>query len=134
MHTHVRTLAVLHIIFGALGVLVGVAVFAFLGGIAGVIGMTNPGSDAVVAVPILGTIGLAILFFALALALPGIIGGVGLLNYRPWARTLMIILSALHILNFPFGTALGVYGLWALLSPEISSLFQSPQVRTGYQA
>ncbi|MBC8167206.1 MAG: hypothetical protein H7Y20_15220, partial [Bryobacteraceae bacterium] len=86
------------------------------------------------AVPILGTIGLAILFFALALALPGIIGGVGLLNYRPWARTLMIILSALHILNFPFGTALGVYGLWALLSPEISSLFQSPQVRTGYQA
>jgi hypothetical protein len=41
-----------------------------------------------------------------------------LITFKPWARVLAIILSALHLLNIPFGTALGIYGLWVLLSNE----------------
>jgi hypothetical protein len=37
---------------------------------------------------------------------------------------LTIILSALHLFNVPFGTALGVYGFWVLLSPETEALFR----------
>jgi hypothetical protein len=128
MQTHVRTLGILHIIFGSLGVLGGLAVFFFFGGIAGIVGITQTDRDALVAIPILGTIGVVVLVLALLLSLPGIIAGVGLLSYRPWARILMIVLSALHILNFPFGTALGVYGLWVLLSPEVTMMFQTGQL------
>ena len=42
--------------------------------------------------------------------------GWGLLKIRPWARGLAIVLGALALLHFPFGTALGVYTLWVLLS------------------
>jgi hypothetical protein len=36
---------------------------------------------------------------------------------------LAIVVSALHLINIPFGTALGIYGLWVLLSPEAQRLF-----------
>ena len=54
---------------------------------------------------------------------PGFVAGVGLLGFKPWARVLTIILSAIELLNVPFGTALGVYGLWILLSRETEPLF-----------
>jgi hypothetical protein len=56
-------------------------------------------------------------------SLPCIIAGFGLLRYRQWARTLTIVLSAVNLMNVPLGTALGLYGLWVLLSPETEPLF-----------
>ena len=64
----------------------------------------------------------------LVLGLPGIIAGAGLLKFRPWARILGIIISALDLIHFPFGTALGVYGLWALLSRDGEMMFRNPPV------
>ena len=63
------------------------------------------------------------------LSLPGIIAGIGLLKFRPWARILTIVLSALNLMNIPFGTILGVYGLWVMLSDEGSRLFATRQRR-----
>ena len=37
MQTHVKVLAILHIVFGALGVLAGIIVFAVMGGVAGMV-------------------------------------------------------------------------------------------------
>jgi hypothetical protein len=34
----------------------------------------------------------------------------------------------LHILSFPFGTALGVYTLWVLLNAETEAMFRGQQV------
>lgn len=39
----------------------------------------------------------------------------GLFERRPWARILGLVLAFLALLRFPFGTALGIYTLWALL-------------------
>jgi hypothetical protein len=47
----------------------------------------------------------------IGLALPGLIGGIGLLSYQNWARTLIIILSILSLLNFPLGTFFSIYSL-----------------------
>ena len=124
MQTHVRALGIIHIVFGCIGLIGGLAAFLFFGGIGGFIGAADTSGDAWVALPILGGIGFSVLVLALVLSLPGIIAGVGVLSYRPWARILMIVLSVLHILNFPFGTALGAYGLWVLLSPETTAAFQ----------
>ena len=57
------------------------------------------------------------------ISLPGLIAGIGLLKFRPWARILAIIIGALHLLSFPFGTALGVYTLVVLLNAETPALF-----------
>jgi len=108
-----------------LGTIAALIVLFVFGGIAGIVGATNPGDpDAMhIAVPILGFVGLAIAGFVLLLSLPGIIAGFGLLKFRAWARTLTIVLSALDLLQVPVGTALGVYGLWVLLQPETERLF-----------
>jgi hypothetical protein len=130
METHVKVLGMLHIILGFLGALGAVTVLAIFGGIAGIVGASAQAEpDARLAIPILGAIGGVIAVFILLISLPGIIAGFGLLNYRPWARILTIILSAINLLNIPIGTALGVYGLWVLLSPVTERLFAVPQVR-----
>jgi hypothetical protein len=63
-------------------------------------------------------------FFVL-LGLPSILGGWGLMRYRPWSRILMIVVSAFHLFHVPLGTALGIYGLWVLLSPETQRILES---------
>lgn len=123
MDTHVKILGILHIVFGALGLLAGLFVMALFGGIAGLVGAFGNGGESIIAIPILGGIGALVLIACLVLSLPGLIAGIGLVKYRPWARVLTIILSVLNLFNFPFGTALGVYGLWVLLSTDTQRLF-----------
>ncbi len=93
------------------------------GGLAGLAGASS--SDSFIAVPILGGIGVFVFALMLVLSLPGLIAGIGLLTMQRWARFLTIALSALELLHFPFGTILGVYGLWVLLNEETSRMFQT---------
>jgi hypothetical protein len=44
----------------------------------------------------------------------GALAGWGLVERRPWARTLAIVLGVLALFKFPLGTALGIYTLWVL--------------------
>lgn len=127
MRDHIRILGILNIVMGALTALIGIAALLVLGGVAGAIssGLSGDLDNGQVAAPILAIVGLCIAVFFLILALPSILGGWGLLNFRPWARILIIIVSVLHLLNFPFGTALGVYGLWVLLSDEARRIFEA---------
>jgi hypothetical protein len=122
--THLKVLAWLYIVFGILGSLLGLGLMALLG-IIGVAGAASD-PDAWMAVPILGFTGVALGVFMLILSVPGIIAGAGLLKYRPWARILTIVLSALNLMNIPIGTILGVYGLWVMLSEDGSRLFVQP--------
>jgi len=55
-------------------------------------------------------------------SVPGIVGGIGLLKMRSWARPLVLIVGCFHLLSIPFGTALGVYTLWVLLNDETRNL------------
>jgi hypothetical protein len=127
MQTHVRVLGILQIVFGAVGVLVGVGAVALFGGVAGLLNYNDP--DATLTVPTVSLAGAIILI--IALALPGLIAGVGLLFYQPWARTAMIIVSLLQLMNIPLGTALGVYGLWVLSKKEGARLFEQQRVSSS---
>jgi len=53
-------------------------------------------------------------FGVVAGTIAGAIAGWGLLDRRPWARTLAIVLGVLALFDIPFGTALGIYTLWVL--------------------
>jgi hypothetical protein len=66
----------------------------------------------------LGIVGFVAAILIAAIALPSLICGWGLLNYKPWARVLGIVLSVVQLANFPVGTAIGGYGLWVLLNDE----------------
>ena len=123
MADHVKILAVLNIVFGALGLLAAVVILLIFGGVAGIIEATAHDPDARLAIPILGVLAAGLAVLLLVVSLPGIIAGIGLLKFQPWARMVAIVLSALNIMNFPIGTALGVYGLWVLLQPGAERLF-----------
>ena len=131
MQQHVKILAILHIIFGGLGVMCGLVAMIFFGGLASFVGMTEQSSDTFLAGGVLGLIGFVVMVVLLIISLPELIAGIGLLNYQPWARILTIILSAIELPGFPFHTALGIYGLWVLLSPEGSALFEQRAVRAA---
>jgi hypothetical protein len=125
MAQHVKILGVLHIIYAGLVILAGVIVLLVMGGIAGLVGVSDHSQDSLTAIPILAAIGGFVFVLLLVLSLPGLIGGFALMQYKPWARILVIVLSALELLSIPFGTALGIYGFWVLLNPETERLFQA---------
>jgi hypothetical protein len=116
MEKHVTIVAALRIAFGALGILAAIIIFlAVVGG-----GLISGDSDAMRVTVIVGP---SIALVLVLVSLPGIIGGVGLLKYKQWARILVIILAILDLFNIPIGTALGIYSLWVLLQDETAQLF-----------
>jgi hypothetical protein len=122
METHVKVLGILNIVSGVIGLCFAVVMGLVFG--VGAIG-ASADADAAIALPIIGLTGAAMVFAIVVMSLPGIIIGWGLYKIRPWARLFGIVLAVLSLIAFPFGTALGVYGLWVLLSKEGSRLFET---------
>lgn len=54
----------------------------------------------------------------LMIAVGGIMVGLGLKDRKPWARVVAIVLGVIALFHPPFGTALGIYTLWVLMSDE----------------
>ena len=124
MKQHVSILGVLYIAFGVLGMVTAVGMLALFGGAAGIVSMVSEQEpDAAVAVPILGVLAVVLFTTIAVLSIPGLAVGIGLVKFQSWARIGGLILSALNLLNFPFGTALGFYGLWVLLNKETEAAF-----------
>ena len=125
MDTHVKVLGVLYLALSALGVLTALLLLLTIGGTAGIVGAASPPEDAAIAIPIIGLTGMALVALLLCLSLPGLLAGWGLLNFRPWARILGIVLAILNLFTIPFGTLLGIYALWVLLNKQTERLFEA---------
>ena len=123
MDTHVKVLGVLHVAMGALGLVAALLLVVVFGGVLGIVAADGD-PDAAVALPIIGLTGTALVAFVAALSLPGVIIGIGLAQFRPWARIGGLVLSIFDLIWVPFGTILGVYGLWVLLSKETERAFK----------
>jgi hypothetical protein len=124
MEQHIKVLGILNIVLGSLGALGGIVILIVFGGAYGIVGaVSNFESEAAMALPFIAIVGGAIAILLLVLSAPAIIAGIGLLQFRSWSKTLGIVVSALHIMNVPFGTALGIYGFWVLCSPKSQSCF-----------
>jgi hypothetical protein len=72
---------------------------------------------------ILGILLAGSVIFHMLLAIPCIMVGIYLRSLTEWSRSFTIVVSALNLLNVPFGCVLGGYGLWVLLAPETDPLF-----------
>ena len=116
MKQHVTVVAALQIGFGILKVCIAALVFLIL--VTG--GLISGDAEAMA---ITTVVGLAVASFLVLTALPGIVGGFGLLKGKNWARVLVIFLAVLDLIDFPLGTAVGLYTLWVLLNNDTSELF-----------
>ena len=111
---HVKILAWIHIVMGGGLLLVAVALLA---------SVLFEGPEYAHTLPFL--LGL-FSWLAIGLFIPSLAGGIGLLRKKRWARVPIIFASVEFLFAFPVGTALGAYGLWALLKREIEPAF-APQ-------
>jgi hypothetical protein len=124
METHVKVLGALQIAMGTLGLFAAVVLVLVFGVASSAVGLSGD-PEATIALPIIGITGLALVTFLVVLSLPAVIVGIGLIQLRPWARIAGIVLSILGMMMIPFGTILGVYGVWVLFSKDAERLFAS---------
>ena len=114
---HVTLLGVFHIVYHTLAFFIGLGIivlFSYLGALT-----QDPQANAVLTM-LGGFIGTVLI----VVAIPGIIGGVGLLKRQSWARMLAMIVGAIDLLDIPIGTALVVYTLWALMRDDVVVFLQ----------
>jgi len=131
MDMHVKVLGVLYLALSAFFLVIALLIVVTLGGTAGIVGAAAEPQDAAIAIPVIGIAGTALAIFLVVFALPGLATGYGLLTYRPWARVVGIVLSAISLVNIPLGTVLGAYGLWVLLNKDTERLFDgAPSVKS----
>ncbi|MHC4643447.1 MAG: serine/threonine-protein kinase [Planctomycetota bacterium] len=112
---HLGFVAVLRIVWGTLGLLLGAAIVAIMVGPA--IFENDPK-----AIKILSAFALLPAGFIWLTSILDVIAGIGLLKRRNWARILGIIGGILDLLAIPVGTAIGIYTIWILTKKEIINL------------
>ena len=121
MKQHVSFVGALHLGFGIIGLLGALAIYLTFHFVFDFVEQ-EPVAQKILSF-VGSTLSLIILFFSSL----GIVGGAGLFSYKPWARILVMIVSALNCLSVPIGTAKGVYSIWVLMQPETIELFEPTQ-------
>jgi hypothetical protein len=124
MSSHVDFVGVLFIIWGLLTALVGLSMLAL--GIGAVAIITSPrtgGAGSQFAAGLTAAAFTTLAVIALIWGAAHVAVGVPVRRHRPWARLLALMLGSVDLLLLPYGTALGVYALWALLNEEGKKLF-----------
>jgi len=117
MDKHVDIISILWIVSGSLGILLAIFLFWLLWGITFI---PNIGYEATYILRLVAT--WASIFLAVFSA-PEIIGGIGLLKRKEWGRILVLVVSFFNLVNFPLGTALGIYSIIILMKEETVKLF-----------
>ncbi len=116
METHVKVIGWLYIVLSALLLLAaGIVFLAVAGG-----GLISQDRTAIFVTLL---VSVCVSGFLVLLAAPGIIAGIGLLQLKPWARILALVLAIFNLINFPLGTLLGIYTFIVLLGNEGERLF-----------
>jgi hypothetical protein len=120
---HVRLLAILAGLWGALAMLVGVSMLLLsAGALAELLDSVGTGLEfaAGLTAAALALIGVISLLYGSAHAWASVL----LRRRTAFGRVLMLALALVDLIVLPFGTGLGVYALWALLTNEGRRLFE----------
>jgi len=133
MRTHVTILGALHLVCGLVILAWAGAVFVCFSLLGAFVGAQDApdaglGQATLQAVGALGSGVLGVTGLVLS------ISGGGLLARKSWARILGIVVCAVSLIEMPFGTGLGVYGLWVLFHKETERLFARPDALSGTTA
>jgi len=118
MRKHVTAVGAIQIGFSILGLCIGFFLFMILAWA----GTFVHDPEVEYLLPVLAVI---IGGFFIILSIGGIIGGIGILKYKSWARFLILVLSVFDLFNIPIGTAIAVYTFWVLIQDETVRMFES---------
>jgi hypothetical protein len=117
MKKHVSVVGFIQIGFSVLGLMGAVAIFVALTFARGF----TENDD--VAQTVLRFLSISLPLLIGTMSSLGLVGGIGLLVYKPWARYIVMVVSALGCVNIPFGTVKGVYSIWVLIQDDTIKLF-----------
>lgn len=120
MEKHINVVAALQIglsIFTLLLVVLSYTIFHLIGGF-----IDEPEGQMVFSI-----IADVIAVFLIFVSIPGLIAGFGLYRRKEWARILTLVISVIALFNFPFGTAIGIYSIWAMIQPETVAAFSKQE-------
>jgi len=131
MDRHIDVLGLLHLVWGALGVLLGISVLLLAGGsVAIALSGAHRGPDVAAALTAVALTAASIVLLVGGAA--NAWAGAGLRRHRPAARIAALGLGLLNLFVLPFGTALGVYTFWVLLNHEARARFEpAPAAASG---
>jgi hypothetical protein len=126
MASHVEIVGLLFVIWGALTMLVGLSTLALGVGAIAIITSAVHGSGSGVAAQLTAGAFMTLAVIAILWGLAHVVTGLPLRQKRHWTRTAALMLAAVDIILLPYGTALGAYALWVLLSAKSKALFEMP--------
>lgn len=69
---------------------------------------------------IMGVLGVILLLYGAL----GIAGSIGVFMLKGWGRGMSLAFAGISLINIPFGTALGIWGLIVLTRPATNELFR----------
>jgi hypothetical protein len=129
MDRHITLLGILASLWGALAALVGISMLLLAVGAMAIVDDPDGQRVALAA-------GLTVAVFT-TVGILSLLWGVGhvwvamlLRRRQPLGRVTMLGLAVANLLVFPFGTALGGYALWVLLSNDGRRTFEAPNPQT----
>jgi len=121
MYSHLHLLRVLQVVWGALGLLLGVSTLMLAAG-AAAIGWTTSGDELAAGITAVVFMLGAVLLLAAGGA--NLWAGVALQRRQRNGRLATLVLAVPNLFVLPFGTALGVYAFWVLLHNDTRALFE----------
>lgn len=121
---HAKILGIIFLIFGGLGVLAVIGVLIFLVGMGGVAVFNTNGSDSIPIVVMFLIFG-GVTLVALIFIIPQLIAGWSLLKGNGRSKIWVILSAVINVLNFPIGTAIGVYAFWFTFGEEGKRYFRN---------
>ena len=124
MKSHVDFVGVLFIVWGLMTVLVGVSTLALGVGAVALNTSASRGGGGQFAAGLTAAAFTALACIAILWGTAHVVVGVRLRRHTPWSRLMALMLGSVDLLLLPYGTALGVYTIWVLLTEDAKKLFQ----------
>ena len=124
MSSHVDFVGVLFIVWGVLTALVGLSTLALGVGAVALITSTSRSGGAQFAAGLMAAAFTTLAVIAIVWGVAHAVVGVPLRRRKPRARLMALMLGSVDLLLLPYGTALGIYTLWALLSEQGKRTFE----------
>jgi hypothetical protein len=118
---HVDFVGVLFVVWGVVTALVGLSTLAL--GVGGASLATSPNLTGGVAVGVTAAAFITLAVIAIVWGAGHVMIGVLLRRHRHRARLAALMVGSIDLLLLPYGTALGCYALWVLLSERGKALF-----------
>jgi len=126
LSTHIDLLGALFVIWGVLTALIGASTLALGIGAAALITSAGRNGGGQLAAGVTAAAFTVLAVIAIVWGIAHVAVGVPLRRRRHWSRLAALMLGSVDLLLLPYGTALGGYALWVLLSEEGKRAFENP--------